>query len=209
MQSFGSQLVTINGELDANRAGQAAIDQMVADKLIRQEAKKRGITVSAEEVEKSMQEALRYFPNGTPTPSPTLPILPTSTLSPLQETMIPPTATNTPTPVVTVTATVSGTLALTPTATLAATATPTLAPTEAVITATATPQPTETPYTFDAYKNVYATMMADFAATEIPEDTIRYVIESALYRDKLKDGSDRRGAVRAGRSLGAAYPGEG
>jgi peptidyl-prolyl cis-trans isomerase D len=186
LQSFGSQLVSINGELETNRAGQAAIDQLVADKLIRQEAKKRGITVTADEVEKGMEAALRYFPDGTPTPSPTLPILPTSTLSPLQLTLVPPTATNTPTPVVTETTTVSETLALTPTATLAATETPTLAAPEPVITATATPQPTETPYTFDAYKNSYATMIADFAATEIPEATIRYVIESSLYRDKLK-----------------------
>jgi parvulin-like peptidyl-prolyl isomerase len=186
LQSFGNQLVTISGELETFRAGQAAIDQMVADKLIRQEAKKRGITVSPEEVEKGMQEALRYFANGTPTPSPTVPVLPTATLSPLQESMIPPTATNTPTPVVTETATVTGSLALTPTATLAATETPTEAPTEAVITATATPEPTETPYTFDAYKNSYATLMADFAATEIPEATVRYVIESSLIREKLK-----------------------
>jgi peptidyl-prolyl cis-trans isomerase D len=186
LQSFGSQLVSINGELEANRAGQSALDQMIADRLIRQEAKKRGITVTAEEVETSMQEALRYFPNGTPTPSPTVPVIPTFTLSPLQLTMIPPTATSIPTKVVTETATTSAALALTPTATLAASATPTLAPTEVVITATATPQPTETPYTLDAYKNIYATMVADFAATEIPEATVRYVIESTLYREKLK-----------------------
>jgi peptidyl-prolyl cis-trans isomerase D len=186
LQSFSQQLVTISGELEVNRAGQGAIDQLVADKLIRQEAQKRGITVSADEVEKAMQEAFRYYANGTPTPSPTVAMQPTSTLSPLQMTMVPPTATSTPTPVVTETATVSGTVLLTPTVTLAATETPTLAPTEAVITATATPQPTETPFTLDAYKNLYATKMADFAATEIPEATVRYVIESSLYRDKLK-----------------------
>jgi parvulin-like peptidyl-prolyl isomerase len=198
LQSFGSQLVNISGELDANRAGQSALDQMVADKLVRQEAKKRGITVSPDEVEKRMQEAFRYFANGTPTPSPTAPIVPTSTLSPLQLTMVPPTATNTPTPVITATATVTGSAVVTntanisgtlaPTATLAATATdtPTLAPSEPVITATATPQPTETPYTFDAYNNVYATKMAEFVATEIPEATVRYVMESQIYREKLK-----------------------
>ncbi len=114
-------------------------------------------------------------------------MLPTSTLSPLQMSMVPPTATSTPTPVVTETAAVSGTLALTPTASLAPTELPTLAATEAVITATATPQPTETPYTLDGYKNLYATKMADFAATEIPESTVRYVIELSLYRDKLKE----------------------
>lgn len=193
LQSFSQQLVTINGELEATRAGRSALDQMIADKLIRQEAKKRGITVSAAEVDTAMQEAFRYYANGTPTPSPTVPPIPTSTLSPLQLTMIPPTATNTPTPVVTETTTVtgtstiSGTLALTPTATLAATAIPTLAATEPVITSTATPQPTETPYTLDEYKNNYATMVADYTAMEIPEATVRYVIESTLYRQKLKE----------------------
>ena len=185
LQSFSSQLVNISGELETNRAGKSALDQMVADLLVRQEAKKRGITVSTDEVEKSMQEALRYFPNGTPTPSPTAPAVPTSTFSPLQLTMIPPTATSLPTAVVTESVAVTQTANLSET--LAATATPTLAPTEVVITATATPQPSETPFTQEGYKNVYATMVADFAATEIPEETVRYVIESSLYRDKLKE----------------------
>ncbi len=186
LQQFGSQLVSISGELETFRAGSSAIDQMVADKLIRQEAKKRGITVSAEEIESRMQEAFRYYPNGTPTPSPTAPVESTSTLSPAQLTMIPPTATIVPTPVVTATEPISTALA-TITATLEATATPTLAPTEPVITATATPVPTETPFTVDAYKNAYATMVAEYAATEIPETTIRYVIESGIYREKLKE----------------------
>ena len=186
LQNFGSQLISISGELDTNRAGQSAIDQMVADKLIRQEAKKRGITVSVDEIEARMQEAFRYFPNGTPTPSPTSPPVATFTLSPAQQTMIPPTATIVPTPVITTTATISSPLP-TLAATLESTATPTLAPTEAVITATATPQPTETPFTFDAYKEAYATMVAEYQATEIPEDTIRYVIESGIYREKLKE----------------------
>ena len=186
LQNFGSQLISISGELDTNRAGQSAIDQMVADKLIRQEAKKRGITVSADEIEARMQEAFRYFPNGTPTPSPTSPPVATSTLSPAQLTMIPPTATIVPTPVITTTATISSPLP-TLAATLESTATPTLAPTEAVITATATPLPTETPFTFDAYKEAYATMVSEYQATEIPEATIRYVIESGIYREKLKE----------------------
>jgi parvulin-like peptidyl-prolyl isomerase len=198
LQQFGSQLVSISGELDANRAGQSALDQMVADKLIRQEAKKRGITVSPDEVEKRMQEAFRFYANGTPTPSPTAPIVPTATLSPLQMTMVPPTATNTATPAITATvpvtgsaaitntANVSATLAITPTPAAAATETPTLAPSAPVITATATPQPTETPFTIDAYKKVYATQMADFLATEIPEAVIRSAIESVLYREKLQ-----------------------
>jgi len=71
LQSFGNQLVQIADELDPERAGNQAIDQLVDDKLIRQEAKKRGITVSPEEVEAEMQAALRYYANGTPTPTQT------------------------------------------------------------------------------------------------------------------------------------------
>ena len=62
------------------------LEQMIQDKLIRQEAKRRGITVTKAEVDKAIQEAFGYFPNGTPTPEPTLEVQATSTLSPLQMT---------------------------------------------------------------------------------------------------------------------------
>ena len=42
------------------------MQDMVDDLLIRQYAKANGITVSADEVEKAAQEALNYYPNGTP-----------------------------------------------------------------------------------------------------------------------------------------------
>ena len=172
---FGQQLVSIAGELDTFRAGNSAIDQMVADRLIRQEAKKRGITVSAEEVETSMQEALRYFANGTPIPTPTSAPIATSTLSPTQLGLIPPTATLTPTIVPTTTIPVS------------VTTTPEPTPTQEVITATATPRPTATAYTFEAYQEVYATTVADYEGLEIPEATLRYIVESDLFREKVQE----------------------
>jgi parvulin-like peptidyl-prolyl isomerase len=190
LQSFGDQLVSLGNELETFRAGNQALDQLVNDKLIRQEAQKRGITVSAEEVEGSMQEAMRYYANGTPTTQPTAETQPTSTLSATQLAMIPPTPTVTPTPVITVTESLTATTSVTDTASVTATVTttpasePTAVPT-AVITATATPLPTATAYTFEAYQNVYATEVANLESIEIPEKTLRYVLESNLYREKL------------------------
>ena len=184
LQNFGDQLASIGNELETFRAGNQALDQLINDKLIRQEAQKRGITVSAEEVEESMQEAMRYYANGTPTAQPTAQAQSTSTLSATQLAMVPPTATVTPTPVITSTESLTTTTSLTATATSTLASEPTAIPT-AVITATATPRPTATPYTFEAYQGVYATEVANLEGIEIPEKTLRYVLESNLYREKL------------------------
>src|SRR5262245_103915 len=47
--------------------GQQALDQMTDNILIKQEAEKRGITVSNDELEKSIQGNFGFYPNGTPT----------------------------------------------------------------------------------------------------------------------------------------------
>ncbi len=125
-QYFTSQLSQIASQLETSALGQSVLNNMISDLLIRQEAKKRNITVTQEEVDAYIQEQFGFYKNGTPTAAPTIPVLPTSTLSPLQMTLVPPTAT----PVVTQTAT----------------ATPTLAPTQ-VITITPTAAPSPTPFT--------------------------------------------------------------
>src|SRR6266511_4436359 len=94
--------------------GQQALDQMVDDILIRQEAEKRGISVSADEVEKSIQGNFGFFPNGTETPTVTPTEVTLPTLSSEQLTLYP--STSTPTEVLTST--------VTPTATLDLSATP-------------------------------------------------------------------------------------
>jgi len=176
LRSFGGQLVQISQELDTYRAGNQALSQLINDRLIRQEAKKRGIKISSEELETAVQEALEYYAAGTPTPAPTAASLATSTLSATQLALIPPTPTVTPTTAVTNTA------ALTQTATAA----PTLAPTP-VISQTATPLPTATPYTLEAYQSVYATLIANMATDEIPESVLRHVIESRLIQEQLQE----------------------
>ncbi len=185
LQSFGEQLVSVSSELETYRAGNQALDQLIDDRLIRQEAERLGISVSPDEVELAMQEALRFYPDGTPTPTQTKEVLPTSTLSAAQMTMVPPTPTVIPTAVVTSTEAISAPEAETAGAETPATE-PTVVPT-AGITATETPRPTATPFTLEGYQGAYATVVAGLKGIEIPEKTLRYVIESGLYQKKVMD----------------------
>ncbi len=60
--------------------GQAAIDQLVEEALIRQEAGRRGITIAESEIDRAIGESIfNYFPLGTPTSLPTLTSEPTAT----------------------------------------------------------------------------------------------------------------------------------
>ena len=49
--------------------GEQVLNQLIDETVIRQEAQKRGITVTNEEVEAEIQGSLNFFPNGTPTPT--------------------------------------------------------------------------------------------------------------------------------------------
>jgi len=192
MGNLSNQFVTISNDLEPYRAGNQSLDQMIDDLLIKQEANRRGITIDDEMIELGMQSWMGYYANGTPTPSATFEILPTSTLSPLQLTMMP--RTSTPTPTLTPTTTITTTAFLTsipgqPTATIILTPTvlSTPTPTEILIpSATLFPTPTSTPYTYQGYQQLYTTVVADFRDNyQIPEETMRYIVESQLYRDEL------------------------
>lgn len=179
LQNILGQLNSARQQLNAETAAETALNQMVDNSLIKQEAKKRGITVSAAEIEEKKHGVMGYYPNGTPTPAPTLPPQATSTLSAEQMAMLQPTAT----------ATLPVSETITATAAAPATATPTLAPTEPLTpTATAAPTSTPTPYTLEGYQSAYATMVGDFSKTyEIPESTLEYIIEAQIYREKLQE----------------------
>jgi peptidyl-prolyl cis-trans isomerase D len=187
--SFASQLQQIQLQLSPETVGQQVLNSMVDNELIRQEADRRGITVTEEEINKAFQEAFGYFPEGTPTPTPTWVPIPTSTLSPLQMTLVPPTATPTATPIITPTATP----VLTVTATVAptATATPEVSPTATQVltpTLTPTPAPTATPFTEQGYQQLYNDTLQTFKQDyNIGENDLRYVIESQLYRQKVTE----------------------
>ncbi len=188
---FGSDPNTLNyfNQLSQNildklqkpeEMGKTVLDQLVSDQLVIQEAKRRGITVSDEEVEKNMQEQRNFFANGTPTPAPSATPYATSTLSPLQMTLVPPTATPTAAPTATPDA------AATATATLAPTAEPTLEPT-AANQPTGTPEPSATPYTLDGYKQRLQKEMEPLVKLGVSEEDMRGIVRMNLLRQKVFD----------------------
>jgi parvulin-like peptidyl-prolyl isomerase len=184
-QNFGfdysQQLQQIMGTLNAPEIlGQQVIDQMIDEILIRQEAEKRGITVSKEEIDNYFKETFSFFPDGTATPTitPTEFVFPT--LSSEQLTIYPSTATPTEAPTSTPATTGTPDRSVTPTAT-ATTAPPT--PTFVPEQATASP----TPYTLEGYQNDYDEMLKSFDTYNVSERTIRSIYEADLLRKKLRD----------------------
>lgn len=156
-QQFEQQLSDVQG------LGDQVLTQMTNEILIRDEAKKRGITVSTAEVDLAVEEAFG-FQRYTPTP----------TVTPVNS----PTPTNTPTTTPTPTATAT----LTATAVVTQTATPTSTPGP-----TNTPMPTATPLTEEGFKERYQTQLSSWAPYGITEQDIRSLIELSLLQKKLSD----------------------
>lgn len=160
--------------------GQQALDQLRDEILIRQEAEKRGITVSAEEVDAFFQENFGFFPDGSPTPT----ITPTEysypTFTSQQLTLYP--STPTPTEALTSTPEPTTTPDLSATSTPTATAAP-ASPTPVPELPTASP----TPFTLEGYNTEYETMLENYKTNNISEKTIRTIYEAELLRRKLQD----------------------
>lgn len=185
-QNFGMDTTQQIQELDyylnsPEALGQLVIDQMVDEALIRQEAEKRGITVSEAEVDKAVQEAYRFFPDGTPTPTITPTAFEYPTLSPEQLTIYPSTATPTTAPTSTPepTSTPDPSVTATPTESAAGRATPTFVPEDVPATAT--------PYTEEGFKSEYATTVKQFDSFGISEATLRAVYSNNILRTKLQE----------------------
>jgi parvulin-like peptidyl-prolyl isomerase len=175
--NFGAALSQIQQQLNSPATlGQQVIDSLIEDRLIRQESKRRGITVSAEEIDKGMQEGLGYYANGTPTPAPTATefSLPAANPTSLAIVTITPTATAI---VPTATATLDPNITPTATATLEPTAT---------AGPTALPQPSPTPYTLEGYTAAFDKSFENIAKqTGMTLDDYRLLYESILLREKL------------------------
>ena len=144
-----TQLSQIETQLNApEQIGQAVLDQLINEHLIRLEAAKRGITFSEAELTEARQSAFGFFPDGSPTPS----VTPTQILTPVEPAEAFKIVTKTPVP--------SATPDFTATPDLTATATATLEPT-ATLSATATagptstPEPTSTPYTLAGFETEF------------------------------------------------------
>ncbi|MBM4426923.1 MAG: hypothetical protein FJ031_06770 [Chloroflexi bacterium] len=154
---------------------------MIREELVRQEAAKRGITVSEEELNKAIEEAFGYFPNGTPTAAPTAtsfvtPEIPAEAFAVVSVTP-PPSATPQA-------ATEAGSTEE------AEAATATTAPTNtAVPTAgpTFTPQPTSTPYTADAFQETLNETDEGLLKFGFDEEFYRSFFKTQLLEQKLKD----------------------
>lgn len=194
---FQQSLQQIASELADNQTlGQTVLDRMINDRVIKQEAQKRGISVSQEEIDKAMQDAFGYYPNGTPTPTITPTLIPSPTLNPTELSIvtITPTPTNTSIPTATPSVTSTPTAAPTGAQTGTPAANPTQNPTAAVTTTpegastpipTDTPEPTATPYTFDGYQGQVKNYLDQVKSLGFTQQDLNDLFLYTLYREKL------------------------
>ena len=180
-QQFGldvsNQLSQIEASLGTpSVVGQQVIDILISETLIRQEAERRGITVTDEEIESFMREQFGFFPDGTPTPTitPTQVTIAYPTLSAQQLALV--TATPAPTEGPTVTPP--------PTATVDPAFTPEPTPTTPP---TPLPTPTGTPYTLEGYQSRFDDAQSGMKEIGLTEAQYRRLFETALLRAKLLD----------------------
>ncbi|HID54648.1 MAG TPA: hypothetical protein EYP41_21750 [Anaerolineae bacterium] len=157
VQQFGRQAII--DLVEAEGLAQTVLNTMTEDVVIREEAEKRGITVTDAELEEAIGEAFGYFGGEAPTPLPT----PTETVEPTPSVTPIPTAvitdiipTNTPFP------------------------TPTLGPTNP-------PPPTATPVTEEAFQEQFNDLLSQLKGLGVSEDVYREVVRAQLYRQKLAD----------------------
>jgi parvulin-like peptidyl-prolyl isomerase len=159
---------------------------MIEDSLIRQEAARRGISVTNEEIDQFIQEQFGFSPDGPPatiTPFPTT--VPTSTLSATQLALVPPTRTPTLTPSISPEVTVTADQTLTASQTAAPGVSVTNTPSGP--TPTSGPTATATPYTEEQFQSDYEETLQNLKEDiGVGEDTLREIVQSQLYRIKLQ-----------------------
>lgn len=186
--SYIQQLMSqVDYQLQPTNIGQNAIDYLIANQIIQQEADKRGITVSAAEVDKVLADALGYYPDGTPTTAPTTVPVPTSTLNPTQIALIPPTATAIPTSTASPTPTITVTQEVTsPTPTIVIT--PTATAITGASTATGAPSPSPTPYTTQEYGTNFQQFLTNMKSdASLSESDLRWIFTMQQLRQKVYD----------------------
>lgn len=193
---FSSQLQSLSSTLaDTQQFGQSILEQMIEERIIIKEAEKRDLQVSDKEIDQFLQDQFGFYPNGTPTASPTAIIFGTPTISPSQEAMLKYTPTPTeaptkaPTPTPKEAATSTPTSAPTATSKLAAetSAPQAVVPTQTVNPTTPTPEPTATVYTKDLYDKKLKDFYTDLQSANVTEASVRDYARNYLLRLKLQD----------------------
>ncbi len=148
------------------------LENLIDDELVRQEAAKRNVVASADEIDEEIE---REFGYQRATPTPTLGPSPTATLTgtPTRTPTITPTRTRTPTP--------TGTGGVTPPLPTTPTITPTPGPTE-------TPFPTATPLTYQGFLEQKKKFLDSLNNNvHVSEAEFRKLIETSLLRRKFQD----------------------
>lgn len=181
---FSSQLQQIEFQLSApETVGQIVLDQMINEEIVRQEAEKRGITVSEEELDEAIRAGYDFYPNGSPTPT----ITPTQIVfednSPEIFELVTATPQFTATPESSETESSPSTEEAdepTATATIAPSATPTAGPTTTAL-------PTSTPYTQEGYEQLLADTDENLEKFGFDQGYYREFYEYQLLLTKLKE----------------------
>jgi parvulin-like peptidyl-prolyl isomerase len=167
VQFYQNQLAEQQVEL--LQVSSKSLEDIIDDELVRQEAAKRGIVVTPEEVDREIELGIKASlgyerPTRTPTSGPS------------------PTPTNTGTP--TLTPTNTATPSVSPTATATLTATLTATPTEGP---TATPLPTQTPLSAEAYATEVAKLQQNVADSRYSFEDYRAIVEVQMLRERLNE----------------------
>lgn len=143
--------------LETETLGENTLNLMIDEMIVRQEAEKRGLTVTDADLDEEIASLFNYFDGQSPTPvpTPTETIVPTPSLTPIPTPVITDVVpTNTPFP------------------------TPTLGP-------PATAQPTATPVSQESYEEQLGEVLAQFRDLGVDEDIFREVIRSRMYSERL------------------------
>ena len=165
-QQFAGQQIGLLASSQAETLGQLVLDQMIDELLVRQEAERRGITVTEAEIDERLAVGYNYFAGESPTPIPTS----TATVAPTPPPPPPPPSL-TPIPTAVITEVVD-----TPTPFPS----PTLGP-------TSTPRPTATPVSEESYRELLDEDLTSFRDLGVAEETYREVIRAQIFNEKLME----------------------
>lgn len=188
---FTSQLQSYQAVLnDPKQFGQSILNQMVEERIIASEAGKKNIQVSEQEINSYLQSQFGFFPNGTPTATPTPIIFGTPTFSASQIAILH----YTPTPAFSPTATETVQPTVITSAATKAENQPTktqepkgVTPTVPANEPTSTPEPTATVYTKDLYDSNLKQYYATLESVKVSEQTLREYVRYYLIGLKLQD----------------------